>query len=109
MNLREKKLPETFKGYSTEDLVLAWEKMLHGHQRYVPEETQKVVWDLIADQLPETYKGWKTVELLDLHQWIINQDKMTWEEINAREEPREKISAMNRLLREYKLAPVFQD
>ena len=52
-------------------------------------------------KLPETYKDYSTEELLKMYEKISSGG-------NLKGEPREKRVAMDDLLREYKLAPVFQ-
>ena len=52
-------------------------------------------------KLPKTYKGYSTEELLQMYETISTGGSL-------KGQPREKILAMDHLLREFKLAPVFQ-
>lgn len=54
-------------------------------------------------KLPETYKGYQTSELLKLREDFLAKKLL------KNPAPREKYLALGQLLREYKLAPVFQD
>ncbi len=51
-------------------------------------------------ELPKLYKGYPTEELLQIWEQLL-KDRI------PEDTPKEKISAMNGLLREYKIAPVF--
>ena len=50
---------------------------------------------------PDTYKGYSTAELIRVWEAIPHNRRPT--------EPPEKVLAMRALLREYRLAPVFQE
>ncbi len=52
--------------------------------------------------LPTSYKGYPIDELLDMWDQIANKDGI------YQGTPKEKIRAMNRFLREYKMAPVYK-
>jgi hypothetical protein len=57
------------------------------------------------EELPKNYKGYPTEELLQIYDDLL-ADKLRGKNPPV---PREKILAMGNLLREYKLAPVFQN
>lgn len=52
--------------------------------------------------LPSNYKGYPIDELLDMWDQIANKDGI------YPGTPKEKIRAMNRFLREYRIAPVYK-